>query len=224
VKKASLLFLLIIAPLFSNAQSVDILWQGDGYVSPFYRGHTQWGRQTEITFIAIPQGLGDPATLEYTWIRDSTVLGLVSGVGKNTLSFVDTVFSKPVSIGVEITKNEAILAQSSVTVSPVPQILPVYENHPLFGYLFHHEVGSEYIMEGEEVTFTAFPFFFNTPVRDITPLTYKWNGRTGASAITYRSPENNPGLSAIEVDLSSSSSFMQTASRNFLVQFGTNDN
>src|SRR3990167_742525 len=84
------------------AQSVDILWQGDTYTPPFYKGKSLWSNQSRITFVAIPQGLGNPASLNYKWTKNGTVLGNINGIGKNTLSFTDSILSRPQTIRVDI--------------------------------------------------------------------------------------------------------------------------
>ena len=142
MKKALLFSLFTIYCLLStasaHAQSVDILYSGMTYTPPFYEGGALWSGESVIQMVAIPQGLGNPTQLFYKWSKNGTVLGNTNGVGKNSLIFSDTIFSKPVSITVEIVAaDETVLAESSVTVVPSPASLLVYEKNPLFGYLFH---------------------------------------------------------------------------------------
>ena len=68
MKKIVFLFA-IYSLLFTvvNAQSVDLLWQGETYVPPFYKGKSLWSDQSRITLFAIPQGLGNPANLNYAF-------------------------------------------------------------------------------------------------------------------------------------------------------------
>ncbi|OHA96350.1 MAG: hypothetical protein A3D49_00450 [Candidatus Zambryskibacteria bacterium RIFCSPHIGHO2_02_FULL_43_37] len=136
-----LVFLFFIYLFFSTpalAQSVDILWQGTGYIPPFYEGKMLWAKQSVITLVAIPQGLGNPANLNYKWTRNGTVLGNVSGIGKNSLTFMDAVFSKPYTIKVEIVDgNEETRAEATQVIAARDPLLLVYENHPLYGYLFN---------------------------------------------------------------------------------------
>jgi hypothetical protein len=222
-------FLIVLAlpflfPIFANAQSVDILAQGEGYVSSFYKGRTLWSKGSVLTLLAVPQSLGSPNLLNYRWSRNGTILGAVSGIGKNTLSFMDTVFSKPVTISVEIVDvNDNILAKGETIVNPIPPFISIYENNPLYGFLFHRNISGAYQMESREITFTAFPFLFNTLRRESTSLPYRWSGSEGVSSITYRLPDKGSGTAEVRVSLTHTESIMQTAEKAFLVNFGEDE-
>jgi hypothetical protein len=216
----------ILVPLFSlTAQSVDILWQGESYTPPFYEGLPMWSRQSLITLVAIPNGLGSPSALSYKWSKNGTVLGSLSGIGKNSLKFADTVFSKPQRIEVEIiSSNEETLAESSIIVTPRDFTPLVYEKNPLYGYLFHHEVGESFRLYEGEVTFSAFPLFSSPPLRDGANLSYKWSTNSGESGvgqdITYRVPEEGGGSAMVNLRVTNSEKILPSISRSFLVQFG----
>ena len=227
--KKVLLFLLFITyyllPATTHAQSVDILWQGENYTPPFYQGRNLWSNESEITFTAITQGLSNPQSLVYTWIRNGTVLGLVSGIGKSSLSFLDTIFSKPVTITVEVLNaQEELLAQNTIVIAPTAVELTMYENHPLYGFMFHQETSGGYQMRAQEATLTAFPLFFSTETRDNPFLTYSWRSNAGEdsseSSVTYRAPEEAIGVSSVSVDVDNTDFLRQKVKRNFLIQFG----
>jgi hypothetical protein len=223
-KLLMVLALILVFPIWVSAQSVDILAQGEGYTSHLYKGRTLWSKGSTLTLLAVPQGLGSPNLLNYRWSRNGTVLGTVSGIGKNTLSFMDTVFSKPVGISVEIVDvNDNILASGQTTLSPISPFIAIYENNPLYGFLFHRIISGTYQMEREEITFTAFPFLFNALKRESAALPYLWSGAAGGSSITYRLPEKGSGTAEVKVALTHSESLMQSAQKTFLVNFGDSD-
>lgn len=207
-----------------HAQSVDILWQGETYVPPFYSGKSLWSNQSRITLVAMPQKLGNPLTLNYRWTKNGTVLGNVSGLGRNSLSFSDTVLSRPQSIGVEILGEERVLASAQVTVAPIQSELVVYENNPLYGLLFNRAIGENYKLEEKEVTFTGFPFFFSVKSRLDPSLTYRWRTNVGdggsGQSETYRIPEGVSGSSKIDITISNGGSLLQRAGKSFVIQFG----
>lgn len=223
------LALVFLIPLFSlSAQEVDILWQGEAYTPPFYEGRAPWSRQSTITLVAIPQGIGNPSSLHYKWSQDGTVLGLVSGPGRNTLRFEDSIFSKPQLIKVEILSlEEEVLAENQVVITPVNPVALIYEKNPLLGYMFHREVGNEFRLKEGEATFSAFPFFSAPPLRDGANLTYRWRTNSTDSGVghtvTYRVPEGGEGSARVGLIISNSSKILPNLSRNFLVQFGEND-
>lgn len=208
-----------------SAQSVDILWQGESYTPPFYEGKSLWSKQSVITLVAIPQGLGSASSLNYRWTRNGTVLGSNSGVGKNSLTYSDSLLSKSIVIMVEIVDTEEnVLTSSSITVTPViPQIL-VYERNPLYGYMFHDEVGDIFNLSKSEVTFTAFPLFSDPAIREGSLLAYRWRTNNGPAqeggTITYRVPEGEKGLSKVSLSLTNSTKVLPALTKDFLIQFG----
>ncbi len=229
MKKALLLSLFVVGcGLFVNsahAQSVDLLWEGKTYTPPFYQGGALWSNQSTINFVAIPQGFGNPGNLIYKWSRNGTVLGSISGVGRNTLSFGDTIFSKPVEITVEIVNaNDETLAQTStVTIPSAPNVL-IYEQHPLYGFLFNQEVSSAYRLRSGEVTFAAFPLFFNAFTAQDNALHYSWRSAVGEDSqshlVTYRVADDAAGQSSVSLKVSNITTLRQAGEKNFLIQFG----
>jgi len=207
----------------THAQSVDILWQGEVYTPPFYQGKTFWSKQSRVTLVAVPQGLGNPASLNYKWTKNGTVRGNVNGVGKNTISFTDSILSKGKTIEVEIISGQKSIASASVFIKPIAPVLTVYENNPLYGFMFHKEVGDVYDIQAQEITFAMFPLFVSALGRADSVLNYGWetNGKnTGISnSATYRIPENTSGSSKIGVSFSNTEEITQRAGKSFLVQF-----
>lgn len=217
--------LLVLPALSVHAQGVDILWQGETYTPPFYKGKSLWSTQSRVTLVAIPQGFGSLKNLTYKWIKNGTTLGNVSGVGKSSLSFTDSIISRPQTIEVKILSNQGSeLAQASVFIAPVSTTIVVYEKNPLYGFLFHKEVGSVYKFQNKEITFTTFPFFFSISGREDDNLGYRWlpvvTEGVVRSSITYRVQENAVGSSQISVVASNIAKITQRASKSFVVQFG----
>jgi hypothetical protein len=214
---------LLSTPAF--AQSVDILWQGDSYTPPFYEGRALWSTQSKITFVAMPQSLGSASALNYKWTKNGTVLGNISGVGKNSLSFVDSILSKPQVVKVEVVSADGtVLAGSSVYVTNINPSLAIYENNPLYGFVFNREISGTYkLLSNKEVTFTAFPLFFGTLDRFDEALKYQWRSNVGdlesKGSVTYRSPDNANGSSEVQAKVTNTDKISQTGSTSFLIQF-----
>jgi hypothetical protein len=218
-------FILLFIPVIVSAQSVDILWQGDSYTPPFYKGRALWSTQSRINLTAIPHGLGNSANLNYKWTKNGTVLGSVSGFGRNTLSFDDPIISRPQNIKVDIISGQnTILASESIVVAPVVPTLTIYENNPLLGFMFHKETVGTHELQDREVTFTAFPFFFSATSRISNNIRYEWSSNAGnpetENSVTYRTPEDAAGISRIIVNVTNVNKITQNANRNFLIEFG----
>jgi len=221
--------LLLVSPIFRlHAQEVDILWQGKTYTPPFYKGKTLWSSQSKIALLAIPHisGAGNPVNLTYKWIKNGTVLGNINGVGKNTLAFTDSILSKPQTIKVEILSSSpgTVLASASVTITPVSPMLAIYENNPLYGFMFHREISGTYELREQEVTLTAFPLFFSAASRMTDSLSYQWRSNDGgvetSNSVTYRAPEDARGASAVSAEVSHEDKILQSSGKHFLIQFG----
>lgn len=222
-----ILIVFLSVPIAARAQEVDLLWQGETYTPPFYEGKALWSHQSRITLVAIPHGLGNSASLNYKWTKNGTVLGNINGVGKNTLSFVDSVISRPQTIKVEILDGDkSVLASNSVYITPQPPSLAVYENNPLYGFMFNKEI-TEYEMREKEVAFAAFPFFFSASSRIDPTLAYEWKSNAGGvdtqSSVTYRSPDEGSGLSRITVKIKKLETLLQSANKNLLIKFNNNN-
>lgn len=224
MKKALFILSVLLTPFVLHAQSVDILWEGQGYVPPFYEGGAPWAKEGRIRFLAIPQGLGNPQNLFFKWSRNGTVLGNTNGLGVTTLNLSDSIFSKPQTISVEIVGgDETTLAQTSVTVTPrAPEVL-IYEKNPLYGVMFNREAGRGYVSSKEELVFEAFPLFFHTLSMNAPQLSYSWRSASGEDSrepmVTYRVPEGAAGNASVSITISNAETLMQKVSKGFLIQF-----
>lgn len=215
---------ILIPTSLAFAQGVDILQKSDTYTPPFYKGLPIWSYQSGTTFIAVPYGFSNPANLNYRWTMNGTVLGTISGIGRNTLSFTDSILSRTQVVEVEIVSGQgSVLARNSIIATPSAPSLLVYENNPLYGFMFHREVGGAHEIKEKEVTFTSFPLFFGVSSRLSNNLSYRWRtnaGESGSSgSVTYRSPEGTSGLSEVRVEVSNYNHILQKADKEFLVVF-----
>lgn len=222
--KQLVLAALFLLPALASAQSVDLLYKGETYVPPFYPGGALWSGESTVTLFAVPQGLGDPATLNYKWRQGTTVLGSQSGVGRDSLTFADSIFSKPQVFSVQILDGkDEVLAQAYVSIAPSSPSLLIYEENPLYGFFFNREVGASFRLDESETTFAAFPLFFSAGSRK-DGITYAWRSGaavdSAASEATYRVPDGARGEARVSVAASNPSTLRQTAERSFLIQFG----
>ncbi len=202
--------------------SVDLLWEGEGYTAPFYKGRTLWGKQSGLTFLAIPNVGG--TNLIYRWTLDGKVQGNSSGVGRNSFFISDSIIGLPRSIKIDIMRDQStVLATASITLSPITPYVHVYEFNPLYGYLFQKELGSTYQMKAREVTFAAFPYFFSPVTRGNQNLGYSWRTNAGAletkSMATYRTPEDTAGYSDVTLRVMNNAKLTQSASKGIRVTF-----
>jgi hypothetical protein len=225
--------LFLVAPLsFVDAQesmltesqknSVDIIWQGNTYTPPFYKGRSLWPFQGEIILSAITSSLNSK-NLTYKWVRNGTVQGNLSGVGKNSYIFSDAGLFLPQRIRVDVLNDDELIGRASVSVRPSPPIVLAYENSPLLGYVFEKEASNLFKLNKEEISFSAFPYYFSTPFKDGGSVTYLWRINNSSSnqvgsKVTFRAPKSE-GKSLVSVDIKNLQKVTQSAKKDFLVQF-----
>ncbi|MBX4189507.1 hypothetical protein KW785_02840 [Candidatus Parcubacteria bacterium] len=213
-----------------SPSSVDLLWQGYSYTPPFYTGRSLWGYQGNLTLLAIPH-LEDsqaPGSLIYKWSKNGTVLSSLSGTGKDSITFADTILALPTTIQVEVmTDSETVVGSASIALRAVSPRALVYEDNPLYGIVFGNAASEKVALRGKEVSFAAFPFFMSASSRTASGLKYSWTtngtGEQMTNRVTYRAPDNVSGSTRVHVDISNLNTALQGASKDFLVQFG-NDN
>lgn len=222
LKFLGILSLFLLLPLNLLAQEIDFLVQGNTYTPPFYKGKTVWSNQSQVIITAIVN-LPNPLNLNYRWSKNNIVLGTASGLGKNSLTFSDTVLGKPQEILLEVLSADGSLVSSSIIdLVPVPPVVLVYENNPLYGFLFNNAILGSYTMKNNERTLGAFPFFFSVFGRADKDIRYSWKTNTGettGSTVTYRAPERASGTSNVNLEIYNDQRIMQSAFKSFQVEF-----
>jgi hypothetical protein len=223
-------FSTVIKTRIISPSEIDFLWQGSVYTPPFYKGRPLWTKQSQLTITAIPHVTGpnggrlDSNTLVYRWTRNTKIIGENSGIGRNSFTMLDSPLSRDENIGLEVfDANNILLTKGSINLLATHPTILIYEDNPLYGTMFHREVGQSYIAREREISFTAVPLFFSVPSRTSSNLSYEWGAdgdiRTGNS-VTYRVPDGTSGTSNVRVDIKHRDNFIQNSTRNFLVQFG----
>lgn len=214
--------------------TVDIMWQNDSYVPPFYKGKALYSYQNKITFIAIPHILSsggveiNPSNLIYKWTKNGTVLGDFSGYGKSTYTMISSIISRPLNMEVEVTSpNSDDIAYSSIYVAPIDPEVILYEKSPLYGFMFEKAlVGEVSYTNLKELEIVSVPYFFGTTYAKNSSLPYKWsmnytvvdNDRSLTSRV-FRPKEGVSGTSNISVSIDNQDKVMQSAKGGFNIKF-----
>jgi hypothetical protein len=170
----------VIAP-----SEVEILWEGDSYAPPFYKGRTLAGpsgviRAHALARLVRPNGSSvREADIVYTWYRNNT--RIASGRGKSSVTFGGPALygSEDISVTAESIDAE-LRGEAKITIQATDPKVELYENHPLFGVLYHRAlVGSVSTVETEQKV-AAVPYFANTRSPRDSALEYAWtvNGKT----------------------------------------------
>ncbi|MEY2664402.1 MAG: hypothetical protein RIT04_210 [Candidatus Parcubacteria bacterium] len=212
---------------------VDLLWETDGYVPPFYRGKITGMYENAIRIIAMPHFLDakgveiDPKTLLYTWEKSSLVLGDLSGYGKQTLVVPNDSIPRPYTIKVQVSSADGKYQGSSrITLDMSKPFVLFYPEDPLYGALVNTAVGSRLQLLKNEVTVLAAPFGFSTG--DTKAMRYSWsiNGEDRSDLdnkreILLRVKNGISGNSSVALRIRNERHILQSADNDFNLFFNT---
>ncbi len=214
-----------LAFLTITPASLDLLWEADGFTPAFYGGRTLPSPGANITFVAYPTFVQNGTRIAekdliYTWRKGNIVLGSFSGKGRSTL-VVDgrTLFSDDTFSVEARTPDGAISARASTRIPSPDTHIQLYENHPLFGPLYHRAFGASAFTPETELTFLAIPYFAPATSENDSRLSYAWrvnqqdiaSHKELPSQITINS-QGSTGVATVELEVTHISNFF----------FGTN--
>lgn len=161
---------------------IDVLFESDSYVPPFYRGRALPSEQTYVRVQAIPRfkradGSFVPKnSMIYTWKQNGSIVAAVSGKGKYAVTLPSPVLFGADTISVEAVSVDGIMSGSaSISIPSVTPILLLYQDHPLFGRMYHRALGVRTAIPESEMMFMAVPFFSGVATPNDTSLQYGWN-------------------------------------------------
>jgi hypothetical protein len=204
---------------------VELLWEADSYVPPFYRGRALPSAGSHLRFFAMPRlaraggALISPNDLLYTWRKNGKVAQSVSGRGKHTVLLDSPVLFGSDTVSVEVSTTDGELRGfSSMRIASVEPSLELYENHSLFGILYYRALGSQTTLPEEEATFSAIPYFAPVESPNSGLLIYKWrinntaiaSDTTRPNAITLNAAGSD-GRAFIELALTHATNFFMSA-------------
>ncbi len=176
---------------------IDLLVDSDSYTPPFYRGRalpsagTQMRMQALVYFKRTDGSFVPPSSIVYTWRENGQIIGKVSGKGRQTVTLPSPVLYGTSVITVDAVSNDGLFSGSaSMRISSIEPVLALYENHPLFGLMYHQAMGAKTSIPDSETTFAAVPYFADIKNPNDSRLRYNWtvNGES-VSASTERPSE-----------------------------------
>ena len=215
--------------------SVDLIWQSDSYVPPFYKGKALFSLQNRITFIALPHMTGpggdeiNPKNLIYKWTKNGTVQEESSGFAKNTYAFTPTVLSRPLTVSVEVTSPDSPgVGEARILATPGNPQIVLYKKNPLYGIEFQRALSGTVDMGSEkEIAVIGVPFFFGTTYSSDPDLSYNWSINRNAindglktTTRIFRQKEGASGRSNISLSIENGKKILQVASGELYLEFG----
>jgi hypothetical protein len=163
-----------------SSQDIDILWEADSYVPPFYEGRPLYGQEGTVRLVAMPNIINksgvrvNPSTLVYKWIVDDRVLGSKSGYGRNILEYTGSILGQDNLFEVEVTAPDGTTGRAIIQLSTQEPRTVFYESSPLYGVLSNRAVVDGYTLKDKDIRVEAFPYFFSAVSKSAVNLNYSW--------------------------------------------------
>jgi hypothetical protein len=213
--------------------SIDLLWESNSYVPPFYKGRALPSAGSSVRVVAIPHfsrpGLGivPSGQIIYTWREDGAVLQSQSGIGKSS-----AIVDGPSLFGTETISVDAISSDGTISgeaVLRIPDTEPVltlYEDQPLFGILYHQALGSTTFVPENEMSFAAIPYFVAESGPSAPGLQYDWTvNQTPVSVDPARANEitinaaSSSGIALVALALTHATNYFLNAGGTWNITF-----
>ncbi len=172
---------IVLLPLY-----VDLLWQADGYVPPFYKGKALPSSYSKVRFAAFPfskSGSNDPSAFAYTWyIKRVSKVG--DGLGANSVVVAAPRENLSQNVSVDVTGADGEgQGSANLDLKSVSPYLVFYEFAPLLGLRLEQAIKDAWPSEPDQTMIRAVPY--NMSTTDIaagkTRITWTIGGATTAN-------------------------------------------
>ncbi len=209
---------------------VDLVWEADSYVPPFYKGKALHPMQGILKIVALPEFVSkgaraSPSNLIYKWSNDVATYQSQSGYGKNVLILKGSLLGKSENVKVLVT-NPAnnMSARGSINIDPIDPEIVFYQNDSYYGYIFDSAVSGAFKLSGDEVQVLAAPYYFTK--EKAGGLTYEWrlNNQAvpelaGSRTAIFKKPEGGVGSSAVNLQVTNVRKILQQAENSLTINF-----
>ncbi|MFZ2886967.1 MAG: hypothetical protein WA021_04075 [Minisyncoccia bacterium] len=214
---------------------VDLLWEAASYAPPFYTGRVLPGASSPIRAQAIARFTsadGKPVAdkdIVYTWYRNDAVT--VSGRGKSSVVVPGpTLFGADIFRVVAVSADKTLSGEASTRIPSVDPFTMLYENHPLFGILYHRSIEPGATTLETEQKVTAVPYFAGIVSPSDPRLMYEWSVNGTRIEPNPQEPQtltvtanDYRGPATINLSLMSSSDALLRALGEWQLVFGSSD-
>jgi hypothetical protein len=208
-----------------KASDVDVLWQAENYVPASYKGKALATSRSLIKVTAIPYFSSPASKLIYKWEIDQKAYPELSGIGKNSITFLSTYSSNWHNIRVTVSDlNQTTTAQKRLRIDIRDPNIILYNDHPLEGPHYGVALIDKVTMGGSDFSIRAEPYFFS--LKDLKNLAYQWFMNNEVikiedlpNIISLRKPEIGSGRAEIAVSINNKINIFQFADRRLTINF-----
>ncbi len=208
---------------------VELIWEADSYVPPFYQGKALYPRQGRLKVVALPEFIKNgqpvaPNKLVYKWSDGLQVFDSQSGYGRNSIVLNGDILGSTQEVEVLVSDPTSnLVALGSIQISPNDQEIVVYENNPFYGFIFDQALSDRATLDSQETELFVAPFFFSKEAR---PLVYSWrmNGQAlpeldGSRTAIFRKPDGQSGESSLSLEIQNPNKILQFSNKSFRIMF-----
>lgn len=212
--------------------SIDLLWEADSYVPPFYEGRALPGSGSSIRVLAVPHfvdanGVSIPSsTIQFTWKLNGAVDKAQSGVGEASAVFPAAILYDSDQIDVVArTTDGSLSGEAGVNVRTQGPQLVLYEDSPLFGVMYRNAISQTSTASESETSFAAVPYFAAALSANDPSLAYQWTVNSASVAADPQDPSEitisaqTSGVASIGLSVSKPSDPFFSASGSWQVSF-----
>lgn len=210
-----------------------LLWEADSYTPPFYKGKALPTPQSALRVVAMTNFFSggkqlSPQNLIYLWKNEGTDTRLVdsSGYGKQVLYTSMPLLPRPLAIGVDASSlGGSINATGNLSINPEDPEVLFYENNPLEGVIYENVLGGSHVVNKDDFSVKAEPYYFSTTSRADKKLSYVWSldGKSvtpdSNEVVTFKRVGNGIGSSLVSLSLRNAANIFQQASASFALNF-----
>lgn len=194
--------------------SIDLLYDADSYVPPFYRGRALPSPGSSLIVEARPQfvrtngGAVSRGDITYTWKRDNQVLTDLSGQGKYAIAIPAPVPYGSYTVSVEAHTTDGSLAGlASVRVRAADPLVELYVDDPLFGIRYRDALDDAATIADPETSFIAIPYFVTAAAANAPALEYQWR----INGVPVAADTANPNALTIQAAAAGTTATVQLA-------------
>jgi hypothetical protein len=213
---------------------VDLIWESDGYVPPFYKGKTPFSYQNNVKVTAIPHLAKtsgteiDPKTLVYTWKLGGKYIDNGQGYGKQSVVVEYGDIPKTLEITVDVINREQTLhTVGTMNLTPSEPSLLFYEEDSLYGIFYNKVLPNNFNLKNVEAKILAIPYGFNLNNQEID---YNWSINNIEQSdllknrsIIIRTKGDTSGSSNLLLDIRNQDRILQGARGAFTINFKKKD-
>jgi len=214
--------------------SIDLLWEADSYVPPFYLGRALPGSGSMIRLFAIPHMVQAgseiaPSGLQYTWKLNGATLKAQSGIGESSIVVPAAILYGSDTIIVDVVApSNGLSAEASISIRTGDPYLALYDDSPLFGIMYHQSLSGESNADESETSFAAVPYFAEVSTPNDQSLAYAWTVNGSSVNADPKDPSEitidaqSQGVAQIGLSLSNPSDPFFSAQGSWQVAFSAN--